>query len=120
MTRDSGAANASRTAESKRKDDRKFARPCREKSSACDQRVAAAGFGFAYAQAEDHLHNIMRLILAERGQSAEMLGPELDALVGDDRFFVNPSLLRKRLVVLSDKGRLSDDTTIGILRRRRT
>ena len=53
MTRDSGAANASRTAESKRKDDRKFARPCREKSSACDQRVAAAGFGFALAAAAD-------------------------------------------------------------------
>ncbi len=30
----------------------------------------AAGFGFAYAQAEDHLHNIVRLILTVRGELA--------------------------------------------------
>ena len=46
-------------------------------------------------------------------------GDALDALVREARSFVNPSLLRKRLIVLSDRGRLHDDTTIGIVRRDR-
>ena len=43
--------------------------------------------------------------------------PSLDALVADDRLLSNPSLLRKRLVALSDRGRFRDDATIGIVRR---
>jgi acyl-homoserine-lactone acylase len=35
----------------------------------------ALGFGFAYAQAEDHLHNIMRLMLTARGELARNFGP---------------------------------------------
>ncbi len=35
----------------------------------------ALGFGFGYAQAEDHLPNIMRLILEARGELAQHFGP---------------------------------------------
>ena len=42
----------------------------------------------------------------------------LAALVRDARLAKNPSLLRKRLVVLSDRGTFSDDTTIAVVRRR--
>ena len=31
----------------------------------------AAGFGFAYAQAEDHLHGIMKLLMTSRGELAQ-------------------------------------------------
>jgi len=45
----------------------------------------AAGFGFAYAQAEDHLHGIVRLILSVRGELSEHFGPsEKDANVNSD------------------------------------
>lgn len=44
--------------------------------------------------------------------------PSLDALVRDERLLVNPSLLRKRLCVLSDRGLFWDDATVGIVRRR--
>lgn len=45
----------------------------------------AAGFGFAYAQAEDHLHNIMRLLLATRGELSQTFGPgEKDANLKSD------------------------------------
>jgi Protein phosphatase 2C len=43
--------------------------------------------------------------------------PSFEAIVRDERFCRNPSLLRKRLVVLSDRGAFRDDTTIGIVRR---
>ncbi len=42
----------------------------------------------------------------------------LTALVRDPRLAKNPSLLRKRLVVLSDRGTFSDDATIAVVRRR--
>jgi len=42
----------------------------------------------------------------------------LAALVRDPRLARNPSLLRKRLLVLSDRGTFSDDTTIAVVRRR--
>jgi hypothetical protein len=42
----------------------------------------------------------------------------IDELVHDDRFQRNPSLLRKRLIVLQDQGAFGDDATIAILRRR--
>jgi len=42
----------------------------------------------------------------------------LATLAGDPRYAVNPSLLRKRLVVLSDRGTFSDDATVAVLRRR--
>jgi hypothetical protein len=40
-----------------------------------------------------------------------------EEVVGERRLFENPSLLRKRLLVLSDRGQLWDDATIGIVRR---
>ncbi len=44
-----------------------------------------AGFGFGYAQAEDHLHNIMRLILTTRGELSKHFGPgEKDANITSD------------------------------------
>lgn len=39
-------------------------------------------------------------------------------LVADPRYARNPSLLRKRLVVLSDDGRFADDATVAVVRRR--
>ncbi|MDB4936499.1 MAG: hypothetical protein JWP87_3471 [Labilithrix sp.] len=39
-------------------------------------------------------------------------------LAADPRYERNPSLLRKRLVVLSDRGAFSDDATLGVVRRR--
>jgi hypothetical protein len=55
----------------------------------------------------------------------ELLGPppslaetvSFDTLVHDRRLFSNASLLRKRLLVLSERGRFWDDATIGIVRR---
>lgn len=61
------------------------------------------------------------------------LGPRVDALaiatdgvdsatladvIADPRYDANTSLLRKRLVVLSDQGRFSDDATVALVRRR--
>jgi len=43
----------------------------------------------------------------------------LASLAGDPRYAVNPSLLRKRLVVLSDGGTFSDDATVAVVQRRR-
>lgn len=40
------------------------------------------------------------------------------AIAADERYIENPSLLRKRLVVLSDAGAFSDDATLAVLRRR--
>lgn len=42
----------------------------------------------------------------------------LETLAADPRYAKNPSLLRKRLVVLSDRGTFSDDATIAVVRRR--
>src|SRR5262245_13530861 len=38
----------------------------------------AVAFGFGYCQAEDHLENILRGVLATRGESAQHLGPGAD------------------------------------------
>lgn len=46
------------------------------------------------------------------------LGRELAELAADARYAKNPSLLRKRLVVLSDRGTFSDDATVAVIRRR--
>lgn len=46
------------------------------------------------------------------------LEPTLATLAGDPRYALNPSLLRKRLVVLSDRGTFSDDATVAVVRRR--
>ena len=66
---------------------------------------------------------VQALAVATDG-AAELLGTpedpattELDAIVRDERLLANPSLLRKRLIVLSDRGRFWDDVTIGIVRR---
>jgi hypothetical protein len=45
-------------------------------------------------------------------------GVSLNAIVADPRYAKNPSLLRKRLIVLSDAGTFADDGTIAIVRRR--
>jgi hypothetical protein len=42
----------------------------------------------------------------------------LVAIASDLRYVKNPSLLRKRLVVLSDRGVFSDDATLAVVRRR--
>ena len=42
----------------------------------------------------------------------------LAELAADPRYAKNPSLLRKRLVVLSDRGAFSDDATVAVVRRR--
>ena len=44
--------------------------------------------------------------------------PSLTELAADPRYARNPSLLRKRLVVLSDRGSFLDDATVGVVRRR--
>jgi Protein phosphatase 2C len=44
--------------------------------------------------------------------------PTLATLASDPRYAGNPSLLRKRLVVLSDCGTFSDDATMAVVRRR--
>jgi Protein phosphatase 2C len=44
--------------------------------------------------------------------------PTLATLASDPRYAINPSLLRKRLVVLSDRGTFSDDATVAVVRRR--
>jgi hypothetical protein len=44
--------------------------------------------------------------------------PSLATLAADSRYAKNPSLLRKRLVVLSDRGTFSDDATVALIRRR--
>ncbi len=46
------------------------------------------------------------------------LGDALADLAGDPRYARNPSLLRKRLVVLSDRGTFADDATVAVIRRR--
>ena len=46
------------------------------------------------------------------------LGAALAELASDARYAKNPSLLRKRLVVLSDRGTFSDDATVAVIRRR--
>lgn len=43
----------------------------------------------------------------------------LPALAADPRYVKNPSLLRKRLIVLSDRGTFSDDATLAVIQRRR-
>jgi hypothetical protein len=50
--------------------------------------------------------------------AVEVAGDPLDALVREPKLGQNPSLLRKRLLVLSDRGLLWDDTTLAIVRRR--
>ena len=44
--------------------------------------------------------------------------PSLVTIAADPRYAKNPSLLRKRLVVLADRGRFSDDATVAVVRRR--
>lgn len=64
--------------------------------------------------------DVERLAIATDG-AEELLrdgGAAFDALVRDDRCFANRSLLRKRLLVLEDRGACFDDTTIAIVRRR--
>ncbi len=46
------------------------------------------------------------------------LGSALADLAGDPRYAKNSSLLRKRLVVLSDRGTFSDDATVAVIQRR--
>jgi serine/threonine protein phosphatase PrpC len=56
-----------------------------------------------------------RVAIATDGLQAE---PALPELTSDPRYAQNPSLLRKRLVVLADQGRLSDDATVAVIARR--
>lgn len=58
--------------------------------------------------------------LAPLVAAAAATGPDasLAALVADPRYVTNPSLLRKRLIVLSDRATFSDDATVAVVRRR--
>jgi hypothetical protein len=46
--------------------------------------------------------------------------PSIAQLAADPRYARNPSLLRKRIIVLSDRGTFSDDATLAVVRRRCT
>lgn len=59
---------------------------------------------------------IQTLAIATDGAAA-IPPTDLTTLVTDPKLFTNPSLLRKRLHVLADRGLLWDDTTLGIVRR---
>ena len=52
--------------------------------------------------------------------AAPLAGAPLAEIAADPRYARNPSLLRKRLVVLSDRGTFSDDATVAVVRRRPT
>lgn len=87
---------------------------------------AYAAYALLGATIEPRIHHLgaardVGAIAVATDGADELVGPDSDpslaTLVGDDRLLANPSLLRKRLVVLSDRGRFRDDATIGILRR---
>jgi hypothetical protein len=82
-----------------------------------------AAYGLLGADVAPRLHffrhtaNVDRLAVATDGL-APLDPPALLTLVSDPRYGANPSLLRKRLVVLSDGGAFSDDATVAIIQRR--
>lgn len=53
--------------------------------------------------------------------AAELLVPgaasSLETFIRDDRLLANPSLLRRRLIALEDRGHFWDDATVGVVRR---
>jgi hypothetical protein len=58
------------------------------------------------------------IAVATDGAAPLTADASLPALAADPRYAKNPSLLRKRLVVLSDRGMFSDDATLAVVRRR--
>ena len=56
-------------------------------------------------------------LLAVATDGLEPRAGELRTFASDPRLLKNPSLLRKRLVVLADEGVFHDDATLGVLRR---
>jgi hypothetical protein len=84
-----------------------------------------AAYGLLGVEVAPRLHffgytaGVRRLAVATDGL-APLDPPALLTLVSDPRYAANPSLLRKRLVVLSDGGAFSDDATVAVIQRRRT
>jgi hypothetical protein len=82
-----------------------------------------AAYGLLGADVAPRLHffgataDVRRLAVATDGL-APLDTPSLLGLVSDPRYAANPSLLRKRLVVLSDGGAFSDDATVAAIQRR--
>jgi hypothetical protein len=82
-----------------------------------------AAYGLLGADVTPRLHffgrttDVRRLAVATDGL-APLDAPALLTLVSDPRYAANPSLLRKRLVVLSDGGAFSDDATVAVIQRR--
>jgi hypothetical protein len=81
-----------------------------------------AAYGLLGARLEPRIHHVVEA--ADCGAIAiatdGLLGAldSLPELTADRRYVRNPSLLRKRLVVLSDQGRLADDATLAVIQRR--
>jgi hypothetical protein len=85
---------------------------------------ALVGGSCARASLEPRIHfigataGVEVIAVATDGAVPLTADASLPALAADPRYAKNPSLLRKRLVVLSDRGTFSDDATIAIVRRR--
>ena len=87
---------------------------------------ALLGGGGARAGLEPRIHfagttaGVEAVAVATDGAAplVEAGSASLAAIVADARYAKNPSLLRKRLVVLSDAGTFADDATIALVRRR--
>lgn len=67
----------------------------------------------AIGVATDGVAPLVNAVEAVDGARASLAG-----IVADPRYTKNPSLLRKRLIVLSDAGTFADDATIALVRRR--
>jgi hypothetical protein len=79
-------------------------------------------YGLLGARIEPEVHFVGRTadldVVAIATDGLIPLGDSLAEVAGDPRYAKNPSLLRKRLVVLSDRGTFSDDATLAVVRRR--
>lgn len=86
--------------------------------------VAYGLLGGSHACIEPRIHfvgataDVEVIAVATDGAAPLTADASLAALVADPRYAKNASLLRKRLVVLSDRGTFSDDATIAVVRRR--
>lgn len=78
-----------------------------------DAAAASAGPSIHFVGPTDEID-----VVAVATDGLTPLVPTLAELASDPRYAINPSLLRKRLVVLSDRGTFSDDATVAVVRRR--
>jgi hypothetical protein len=79
-------------------------------------------YGLLGARIEPRVHFLGRTrdvgVVAVATDGVVPIAPSVADLAADPRFARNPSLLRKRLVVLSDRGAFSDDATVAVVQRR--